>query len=230
MKRRFLTLALGACSGSTRRPDGSFWHVDSTDMSDPSATAQSPLCSRDFRLRRAALRGLTGVAVAALLPCIMAPLADAATSSDRARFEAVSIHPSAPADGTPATRISKKGGPGTPDPGTFVCQNFPLSALILDAFGLSYVELSAPAWVNTTRFNIVAKVPAGASGLQFKEMIQDLLTERFGLSAHFDTREMQTYDLVVSKGGSDSRRAKARARGRNRISSQMSRPDSLTDG
>ncbi len=52
-----------------------------------------------------------------------------------------------------------------------------------------------------TRFNISAKVPEGASREQFRIMLRNLMTERFKLESHRETKEVQVYDLVVAKNG-----------------------------
>ena len=51
------------------------------------------------------------------------------------------------------------------------------------------------------RFDIVAKLPAGATKEQVPEMLKALLADRFKLKLHRDTRETPVYALVVAKGG-----------------------------
>jgi uncharacterized protein (TIGR03435 family) len=53
----------------------------------------------------------------------------------------------------------------------------------------------------TARFNVDAKLPAGASTDQIPEMFQSLLEERFGLTWRRETKEMQVYALLVGKDG-----------------------------
>lgn len=50
-------------------------------------------------------------------------------------------------------------------------------------------------------FNIEAKVPKGATHEQFTVMLRNLLIARFKLAVHHETREQQTYSLVVAKNG-----------------------------
>src|ERR1019366_7694098 len=52
-------------------------------------------------------------------------------------------------------------------------------------------QLSAPNWMDTARFNVVAKIPSGADRRQFDSMLQKLLAERFGLRVHFEKKESQ---------------------------------------
>lgn len=68
--------------------------------------------------------------------------------------------------------------------------------------------LSAPSWVNTSRYDIEAKVsPEDASNFdklkdqERRAMILSMLNERFHLIYHHETRERSTYALVVARGG-----------------------------
>jgi uncharacterized protein (TIGR03435 family) len=51
------------------------------------------------------------------------------------------------------------------------------------------------------RFDLRATVPKGATKEQFRLMLQNLLAERFKLKIHHETREIQRYELRVTKGG-----------------------------
>lgn len=74
--------------------------------------------------------------------------------------------------------------------------------LISAAYGLeSEKVLGGPTWLDTDRFDINAKAPAGASADTQKLMLQALLAERFKLVIHNDQKSMQAYELTVGKGG-----------------------------
>jgi uncharacterized protein (TIGR03435 family) len=94
------------------------------------------------------------------------------------------------------------GGPGTPDPNRFACENFDLASLITLAYDIPSYRLSAPSWMRDAKFDLVANVPSGSTKEQFRLMQQNLLAERFQLKTHWDTKEMQVYALVIAKGGS----------------------------
>jgi uncharacterized protein (TIGR03435 family) len=111
-------------------------------------------------------------------------------------FDVASVKPSALG---PGGGIS--GGPGTKDPGRWTCQNTALSRLVRDAFDLRAFQLEASAWLSKEFFDIVAKVPEGATKEQFQQMQQNLLVERFGLKFHREKKEIQGYELVVAKNG-----------------------------
>jgi len=114
-----------------------------------------------------------------------------------AQFEVASVKP-APPD---ARGMRCTGGPGTSDPGALTCDNYSLSFLVMMAYNLRGFQFSAPAWMDTARYNVVAKIPSGADRRQFELMLQRLLAERFGLQAHFEKKDMTVYELTVAKGG-----------------------------
>ncbi|MCU1337460.1 MAG: hypothetical protein JWO19_3041 [Bryobacterales bacterium] len=69
------------------------------------------------------------------------------------------------------------------------------------AYDVKAYQLSGPAWLDTERYDVVAKVPAGATKEQVNVMWQNLLAERFGVKLHHESKEFQVEELVVDKGG-----------------------------
>lgn len=59
-----------------------------------------------------------------------------------------------------------------------------------------------PKWLDSDRFDIVAKTPPDTSIETLRLMLQSLLAERFKLAIHREDKVMPTYELVVAKGGS----------------------------
>jgi uncharacterized protein (TIGR03435 family) len=112
-------------------------------------------------------------------------------------FEVASIKPAPPG----SFRQSARGGPGTRDPGRWTCESISLQNLVSEAFDVRGFRLQAPSWLDNERFNIMAKIQEGVTKDQFKHMQQNLLIERFGLKFHHEKREIQGYELVVSKNG-----------------------------
>jgi uncharacterized protein (TIGR03435 family) len=123
-------------------------------------------------------------AIAALILC----RAFSQHSNSAPVFEVASVKPSAPGKGAQQTAIS--GGPGTNDPGQFSALNTPLWTLLLLAYQTSPYQVIAPDWLRSARFDVVAKVPRGASRKEFGLMLQNLLAERFKLSAHTDHMDL----------------------------------------
>ena len=93
------------------------------------------------------------------------------------------------------------GGPGTADPSQVKFTNTPLSLLLMQAYNVKRFQLTAPDWINGERFDIIAKVPPGATKDDLRVMLQNLLAERFQMKVHLEKKEMQAYALVAAKGG-----------------------------
>jgi uncharacterized protein (TIGR03435 family) len=76
-----------------------------------------------------------------------------------------------------------------------------LMELICKAYDVKPHQVSGPDWMRSARFDILAKMPEGASKDQVPQMLQGLLTDRFKLTFHRDNKEQPIYALVVGKGG-----------------------------
>jgi len=55
--------------------------------------------------------------------------------------------------------------------------------------------------INAQRYDIMAKMPEGATKDQVPEMLQALLADRFKLTLHRETKDQSVYALLVAKGG-----------------------------
>jgi uncharacterized protein (TIGR03435 family) len=99
------------------------------------------------------------------------------------------------------------GGPGTDDPERMAWAARSLGDLLEFAYGVKPEQISGPSWVTsddlfvTTRYDIVAKIPEGASIEQVRAMLRNLLAERFGLVLHHELRNFPAYELMVAKSG-----------------------------
>jgi len=103
-------------------------------------------------------------------------------------------------------KASKPGGRGTSlltDPtGRFTTENATLRAIITFAFGVRTFQMSGgPSWLDSDRFDIVAKPEARSNPAQARQMVQSLLADRFNLKFHRETKEMPVFPLVVGKNG-----------------------------
>jgi uncharacterized protein (TIGR03435 family) len=78
-----------------------------------------------------------------------------------------------------------------------------LSELIGMAYKVKYYQIQGPDWLGPTgqRFDILAKMPEGATKDQAPEMLQALLAERFKLTLHRTSKETQVYALIIGKNG-----------------------------
>ncbi len=124
----------------------------------------------------------------------------AQSPDDQLTFEVASIKPAAPMQ-PGRMMIGSRGGPGSADPGHLTYNNLSLKNLLVNAFGVKGYQISGPAWLDSERFDVVAKIPPGATKDQVKIMLQNLLKERFHLAVHHETKELPMYAMVVGKGG-----------------------------
>jgi uncharacterized protein (TIGR03435 family) len=115
-------------------------------------------------------------------------------------FEVASVKPSAAHDFNP-NRVGMRGGPGTDDPEQIAYTGAVLKNILLRAYGVDSYQLSGPGWLDQERYDILAKIPSGTTEEQFNAMLRNLLTERFNLTSHHETRELRVYELVVGKNG-----------------------------
>ncbi len=111
-------------------------------------------------------------------------------------FEAASVKPLEA--GHPA--VSLRGGPGTNSPGQ-LSGTATLKNLLMRAYELKNYQISGPLWMDAERYEIAAKIPAGAGKPEVAAMLRALLSDRFHLAAHRETRELPIYAMVVAKNG-----------------------------
>lgn len=109
-------------------------------------------------------------------------------------FEAADIHASA--------KVTNPGMRGPIVRGErYEVKDATLLDLIAAAYGVQRDSVQGgPSWLDSGRFDILAKVPAGATSAGSKQMLQALLEDRFKLVAHNDTRQLPAYSLTVGKG------------------------------
>jgi uncharacterized protein (TIGR03435 family) len=86
-------------------------------------------------------------------------------------------------------------------PGGVQMTNVTLRFCLTRAYGITDPQIIGPPWIDTDRYDIVAKSPSGAPESQIPDFLQTLLAERFKLVAHGETRELPAYALVVAKTG-----------------------------
>jgi uncharacterized protein (TIGR03435 family) len=86
--------------------------------------------------------------------------------------------------------------------GKLSMHNVPMKVLIMFAYHLRPDALSGgPAWIESDRYDVVAKAPEKAPQDDIRRMLQTLLAERFKLAVHTDQKVMSAFALVVGKSG-----------------------------
>ncbi len=148
---------------------------------------------------RTLTRNAFGLALAA-----MALHAQASPGQSGPEFEVASIRPSNPDQSfinatTPSLNV---GGDRYLRFGQITLRD-----LIMLAYGVGARQIEGPGFLNGTpeapadRFDIAAKVPAGATPEQVPLMLRALLAERYHLSLHRESKTIQIYALEAGKGG-----------------------------
>lgn len=88
-------------------------------------------------------------------------------------------------------------------------ENFSLKNLLASAYNIKpYLISGGPSWINSTGFDVQAKVAAEDVPL-FKKltatqrglMLRKLLADRFHLTVHIETKTLPVYNLVVATNG-----------------------------
>ena len=87
------------------------------------------------------------------------------------------------------------------DPGRLTITDQSLEVLIKLAFGLRDYQYVGPYWLHNTRYDIVATTPSPQPRAVQLAMLRRLLTDRFKLSVHRDTKTIPVYALIVGKTG-----------------------------
>ncbi|MGE3404280.1 MAG: TIGR03435 family protein, partial [Vicinamibacterales bacterium] len=118
-------------------------------------------------------------------------LAFATLGAQGPQFEVASVKPNL--SGDIGSRFGVRPG------GQLVVTNNSLRNIVRNAWNLQDFQIiDGPDWFDRDRFDILAK-PAvePRSREEFAQMVQALLTERFKLRVHFETREIPIYALVL---------------------------------
>jgi uncharacterized protein (TIGR03435 family) len=87
------------------------------------------------------------------------------------------------------------------DPGILTLKGLPLKAALWQAFKVPMDQITGPAWLDQDCFDIIAKMPEGATKDQMPAMLEALLAERFKLAAHKESHPRPGYAMVVDKNG-----------------------------
>jgi len=86
-------------------------------------------------------------------------------------------------------------------PASLTMRNTRLSGLIRWAYGVQDVQVVGPDWLQDAWFEVFAKSAGEAPVGELREMLRNLLAERFKLDVHRDHKEMTALVLSVSKNG-----------------------------
>jgi uncharacterized protein (TIGR03435 family) len=132
------------------------------------------------------------------LALVVATIASGQT--DMSHFEVASVKLN---KDTIGTATSCTGGPGTQSPTLWTCKQINTVNLLYSAFTLYLYQYSAPEWMrgSGSYWSVSARLPAGATRDQFREMQRNLLIERFGLIWRWRESDATVCHLVRDPGG-----------------------------
>lgn len=85
--------------------------------------------------------------------------------------------------------------------GIFETMNVTMKMLLAFAYDVQEVQISGPDWLDKNLYDIKAKVPDGAQRSELREMTRKFLAERFSITTHPATQEVDALALRVTKGG-----------------------------
>ena len=129
------------------------------------------------------------------LAALMAGAALGQSTASQAVFDVADVHVSAPGATDSfgflhAGRVELKGKT--------------MLSLIMMAYGMNYGAedekvIGGPNWLDTDRFDIIAKAAAGSTQEALRAMLQALLADRFKLTIRQDERPLPVYVLTVGK-------------------------------
>lgn len=167
------------------------------NRSDLSARIRAVLDSRQPRGRAGAVNASVTIAMAGLVVCALSPLRAVTRvhlqpPQGQPAFDVASVKPNVSGD----MRVTLQAMPG----GGFRATNAPLRTLIREAYALQGFQLSGgPGWLDSDRFDVVAKSESNPGPLQMRVMLRALLAERFQLSVHSEARDLPFYALVLAR-------------------------------
>jgi uncharacterized protein (TIGR03435 family) len=118
-------------------------------------------------------------------------------SSANDGFEVASVKLSADQNPTPGN-----GGIGEPIPSGTIAfltmRHVTLRGLLMRAYLVRYSSIVGPSWIDSTYYDVVAKVPAGARGRKVADMLQTLISERFAMRVRWEAKIVNGWVLVAT--------------------------------
>ncbi len=126
-------------------------------------------------------------------------IAAAALHAQSAQFEVAAVRRAPPPEGD-TYQINL----GTIQHGTLTLTNTTVADSLRFAYHIpSDKQIDGPPWINDKEFHyvLVAKTSPDAERETLFPMLQSLLAERFRMKTHWETRELNHYELTRSKSG-----------------------------
>jgi uncharacterized protein (TIGR03435 family) len=113
----------------------------------------------------------------------------------RLEFEVATVRPSGPVQ----TNGAQTPAAAQVDPSQIRLTYLTMRDFITRAYRVRAYQVDGPDWIASERYDISAKVPAGATTAQVPEMLQALLEDCFGLKIHRSQKQFTVYTLERNK-------------------------------
>ncbi|HMD71775.1 MAG TPA: TIGR03435 family protein [Bryobacteraceae bacterium] len=154
---------------------------------------------REKRCPRAwAAAAVAGLLAASVTAAPQAPAQSPTGNGELPAFEVASVK-LVPPGSVNHSEIGPLGG------ASYTATGATLMLLISTAFGLDDADriLGAPNWLGSQRYDVNAKAESGVRLTMeaLKPRLRQLLEQRFKLSAHRQTKDLDGFALVIAKGG-----------------------------
>jgi uncharacterized protein (TIGR03435 family) len=131
-------------------------------------------------------------------------------------FDAASLKPS----GDKSVRGSM-GGPGSKDPTRYTFGKATPLDLIATAYDVLYFQVTSKLPLDS-QFDLTTTIPAGATKDEFRAMLRNLLSERFNLKVHMETKDFPAHELLLAKSGPKLKESPEKPDARRKLTSNMS--------
>src|SRR5262245_30923210 len=126
---------------------------------------------------------------------VLTSMLNARSQEKSPQFEIADVHTSVPG-------LFPEMAGGILREGRYEIRNATMVDLIKTAYGVPDEKVSGgPNWLETDRFDVIAKAPAGTTAQTAKVMLQNLLADRFKLAIHNDNKPLPVFVLTVGKNG-----------------------------
>jgi uncharacterized protein (TIGR03435 family) len=66
---------------------------------------------------------------------------------------------------------------------------------------VKFFQIEGPAWIDTENYEVIAKIPEGASTDKLPAMVRAMLAQRFAVRVRRESRLVPAYELTIAKGG-----------------------------
>jgi len=206
---------LNVCKFYVESPLACVSGVSGSDLKKRIVRIMNEQVAQKMNLGRKLLLGAVGLAAVAM-PIVLglahtAQLLAQSHAEDAAaslpKFEVATVKPTKEDEGRMMFRFLPDG---------VQIAGMPAQQLLRTAFGVQEDRLlGVPSWAKSDRYDIDAKVDAsdapkleGLTPEQRQAMMLPLLTDRFNLKYHHETRELPVYVLTIAKGGSKLKESK----------------------